>query len=92
MIERVDMYRVVCDGCGKIDDGDYAAWESDETARQMAVDSEWVPVGDDKDYCPDCGAPACATCGHLHYDVHDDAQACEDCDCQRWSEPVKTGV
>ena len=55
MIKLVTMYSVVCDRCGKtygVDDG-IDCWVDICTAREQAMESEWVEIGD-KHYCPDC--------------------------------------
>lgn len=55
MIKEVTMYSVVCDRCGKtygVDDG-IDCWVDICTAREQAMESEWVEIGD-KHYCPDC--------------------------------------
>ena len=55
MIKPVTMYSVVCDRCGKTfgeDDGSIA-WTDICSAREQAMESEWVEIGD-KHYCPDC--------------------------------------
>lgn len=49
------MYSVVCDRCGKTfgeDDG-IIAWTDICSAREQAMESEWVEIGDNH-YCPDC--------------------------------------
>ena len=55
MIKPVTMYSVVCDRCGKTfgeDDG-IIAWTDICSAREQAMESEWVEIGDNH-YCPDC--------------------------------------
>lgn len=55
MIKPVTMYSVVCDRCGKTfgeDDG-IIAWTDICTAREQAMESEWVEIGKNH-YCPDC--------------------------------------
>ena len=55
MIKPVTMYSVVCDRCGKTfgeDDG-IIAWTDICSAREQAMESEWVEIGDSH-YCPDC--------------------------------------
>ena len=56
MIKQVTMYSVVCDRCGKtfIDEfNGIVAWLDEGTAKEQAMESEWVEIGD-KHYCPDC--------------------------------------
>ena len=56
MIKSVTMYSVVCDRCGKqfIDEfNGIVAWLDEETAKEQAIESEWVKIGD-KLYCPYC--------------------------------------
>lgn len=54
MIKPVTMYTAVCDRCGKqfVAD-DFAAYTDICTAREQAMESEWIEIGD-KHYCPDC--------------------------------------
>jgi hypothetical protein len=54
MIKQVTMYSVVCDRCGKtfIDEfNGIVAWLDEGTAKEQAMESEWVEIGD-KHYCP----------------------------------------
>ena len=56
MIKEVKMYSVVCDRCGKsfIDDfNGIVAWLDEGTAKEQAMESEWIELGD-KHYCQDC--------------------------------------
>lgn len=56
MIKPVTMYSVVCDRCGKtfIDEfNGIVAWLDEGTAKEQAMESEWVEIGDNH-YCPDC--------------------------------------
>ena len=56
MIKPVTMYSVICDRCGKsfIDEfNGIVAWLDEGTAKEQAMESEWVEIGD-KHYCPDC--------------------------------------
>ena len=56
MIKPVIMYSVICDRCGKafIDEfNGIVAWVDEGTAKEQAMESEWVEIGD-KHYCPDC--------------------------------------
>ena len=57
MLQKVEMYTVVCDNCGE-DVGssqDYSCWNDEGYARTNAMESDWVKE-DDKDYCPDCAS------------------------------------
>lgn len=56
MIKEVKMYSVICDRCGKIFIDEFnciAAWLDEGTAKEQAMESEWVEIGN-KHYCPDC--------------------------------------
>ena len=54
MIKPVTMYSVVCDRCGKAFEADgIIAWTDICSAREQAMESEWVEIGDNH-YCPDC--------------------------------------
>ena len=54
MIKPVTMYSVICDRCGKIyRDDSIIAWSDEGTAKEQALESEWVEI-EDKHYCPDC--------------------------------------
>lgn len=55
MIRQVKMYSMVCDRCGKtlIYDDAIAAWTDECSAREVALDCEWMNI-DGKDYCPNC--------------------------------------
>lgn len=51
MVRKVEMYEVVCDGCGRKYERQYL---SAETARLVALISGlWLEIGN-KDYCPYC--------------------------------------
>lgn len=55
MIQKVEMFTVVCDNCQK-DAGanaDYSCWNDDDYAQDVALESGWIKE-DDKHYCPDC--------------------------------------
>ena len=55
MIKEVKMYSVVCDRCGKpfVDEfNGIVAWLDECTAKEQAMESEWVEIGD-KHYCSD---------------------------------------
>jgi hypothetical protein len=55
MIEKVEMYTVVCDNCGEdVASGqEYSCWNDKSYAEDNAVDSDWHKE-DDKHYCPNC--------------------------------------
>ena len=56
MIQRVDMYRTVCDHCGKSfidEDVNKTAWDTREQAFGVALDAGWKEI-DGNLYCPDC--------------------------------------
>ena len=56
MIKEVKVYSVVCARCGKqsLDESHgIVAWLDEGTAKEQAMESEWVEIGD-KHYCPDC--------------------------------------
>lgn len=52
-VKEVTMYRVVCDGCGEGDDGDYYAWSSREDAESVWIESDGVRI-DGRHYHDDC--------------------------------------
>lgn len=60
MIEKVEMYTVVCDNCGEDlgDHSDYSAWMDGDQARNVAIDSEWHTYDNEKNeeqhICPNC--------------------------------------
>lgn len=55
MIKTVEMYTVICDGCGKdVNKGEeYSCWNDEGYARETAIEADWHE-DDDKHYCPDC--------------------------------------
>jgi len=56
MIEKVEMYTVVCDNCGEdagADSDDGSCWSDKAVAEEIALESEWIKEGE-KHYCPDC--------------------------------------
>lgn len=56
MIEKVEMYQAVCDGCGKSyydDFNGFVAWSDESTAKNAATEDGWQEI-DGKLYCPDC--------------------------------------
>ena len=56
MIEKVEMYTVVCDNCGEdagCDNEDGSCWNDKAVAEEIALGSEWIKE-DEKHYCPNC--------------------------------------
>lgn len=56
MIEKVEMYQAVCDGCGKYyydDFNGFVAWSDEVAAQNAATENEWMEING-KLYCPDC--------------------------------------
>tara|TARA_B100000953_G_scaffold285358_1_gene265889 strand:+ start:315 stop:545 length:231 start_codon:yes stop_codon:yes gene_type:complete len=56
MIREVRMYGINCDNCG-VDLGEnqeVTCWCEPKYATLVAIDSNWVRVGENKHYCPDC--------------------------------------
>jgi hypothetical protein len=56
MIQKVEMFTVVCERCGKQysnDDLGYCAWVDGSSAREDAEECGWQSI-EGKDYCPDC--------------------------------------
>ena len=56
MIKQVTMHSVVCDRCGKqfVDDfNGIVAWLDEGTAKEQAMESEWIELLDNH-YCPEC--------------------------------------
>lgn len=55
MIQKVEMFTVVCDNCGEDAgvDSDYSCWNDESAAVEMATESDWIKDGD-KHYCPKC--------------------------------------
>ena len=57
MIVETTMWQIQCDRCGKIHTWDsFIGWGSPQTAKDVALDSEWITIGGDEDVhsCPDC--------------------------------------
>lgn len=55
MLQKVEMYTVVCDNCG-VDIGvtqEYSCWNDELYAQENAMENEWLKEGD-KHYCPKC--------------------------------------
>lgn len=56
MIEKVEMYQAVCDGCGESyydDFNGFVAWSDEVAAQNAATENEWMEING-KLYCPDC--------------------------------------
>lgn len=56
MIEKVEMYQAVCDGCGESyydDFNGFVAWSDEAAAQNAATENEWMEING-KLYCPDC--------------------------------------
>ena len=55
MLKEVTMYTVVCDNCGadSNEGGEYSCWTDGETAKEHAMNSEWIKEGNNH-YCPNC--------------------------------------
>ena len=54
MIRAVTMYQVLCDRCKATDtDSDFFAWVTADQAVDIAVESEWLAMGE-RHYCPAC--------------------------------------
>lgn len=55
MIQKVEMYTVVCDNCG-IDsaaNSEFSCWNDKDYAEDVASESDWLKDGE-KHYCPKC--------------------------------------
>lgn len=55
MIEKVEMYTVVCDHCKKNigEDQDYSCWGDESTAEDNAMNSDWIEE-EGRHYCDLC--------------------------------------
>ena len=57
MIQKVEMYQAVCDGCGEsyVDElNGFVAWSDKSMAKNAAVnDGEWQEINNNL-YCPNC--------------------------------------
>ena len=55
MIKAIEMYTVICDGCGKDsnEDAHFAAWGCEIYASDVAMEADYISEGDEH-YCPDC--------------------------------------
>lgn len=57
MIQKIEMYTVKCDNCGKLfadEQSGFVAWNEPSGAWENANDSEWLRDGVSHHYCPDC--------------------------------------
>jgi len=55
MIQKVEMYTVVCDNCGE-DAGaiyEYSCWNDENYAEEVAMNQEWIRE-EEKHFCPRC--------------------------------------
>lgn len=54
-VERVDAWRVVCDGCGEVYTfGEFEIWMSDGDAWDTAAGDDWTLGDAGKTYCATC--------------------------------------
>jgi hypothetical protein len=55
MIKEIEMYTVICDGCGKDsnENAPYAAWGCKQHALDIAMEEGYYRDGDEH-YCTDC--------------------------------------
>jgi hypothetical protein len=56
MIEKVDMYSVVCNNCNEAyydEHNGFIAWSDESLANENAMNAEWYKEND-KHYCPKC--------------------------------------
>lgn len=55
MIKSIEMYTVICDGCGKDSngDGEISAWGCKLYASDVAMEANYITEGEEH-YCPDC--------------------------------------
>lgn len=57
MIQKVEMFTVKCDNCGKLFEDEYqgfCAWNCENGAWDNASDWDWHKEDLDTHYCPDC--------------------------------------
>lgn len=56
MIQKVEMFTVDCDNCGKNadEDSDYSCWNDEGVAVEIAMDDHDFIEHEGKHYCPDC--------------------------------------
>ena len=55
MIKSVEMYTVICDGCGKDsnENNHFSVWSCEMYAQDIAMEEGWV-FENDEHYCTDC--------------------------------------
>ena len=55
MIKSIEMYTVICDGCGKDsnEDAHFVAWGCKIYAEDVAMEADWIRECDEH-YCTDC--------------------------------------
>lgn len=55
MIQKVEMYTMICDGCGKdvCQNTDYSCWNEQDMVREQASEEGWIEIDHDN-FCPDC--------------------------------------
>ena len=55
MIQKVEMYTVVCDNCGCDygNESEYACWSDEDYVREDSRENDWITEGN-KDYCSNC--------------------------------------
>jgi len=55
MLQKVEMYTVVCDNCQKDigTEDEYSCWNDDSYAETNAMESDWQKE-EKKHYCPEC--------------------------------------
>ena len=53
MLQKVEMYSIICDNCKEICGDEIVAWADKSHMETVAMESDWLKEGD-KHYCPDC--------------------------------------
>jgi len=56
MIQKVEMFTVVCDNCGEdagCDNDSGSCWSDESAAKEQAIESEWIEHKGFH-YCPKC--------------------------------------
>jgi peptide subunit release factor 1 (eRF1) len=56
MIQRVTVYTVICDRCGKdhSDGTEFIGWSCPDGAENIAIESGWEKRENDEHICEDC--------------------------------------
>lgn len=58
MIQKIDMFTVKCDNCGKLFEDEincFCAWNDESGALDNAKEADWIEGNEpDTHYCPDC--------------------------------------